>query len=281
MKAAAILASGQRCKVATDMENVLQVNNLTVQVAGGETLVRNVSFSVAKNEVVVLLGQSGSGKTMTSMAVLDLLPSGVERTGGEIRLNGKPFSADMRGSGVSMIMQAPASCFDSVFNLRTQFTDILTSQGKQECCNDDYFCQILADVELDNPLEILDAYSFQLSGGMLQRLMIALTLSLDTPLIIADEPTSDLDLPAQAEILNLLMAIDRRNKGILMITHDISVALRTADRVLVMNGGELVDDFKIGAINSAERHPYTQSLIAANRQLCDNPWNIHLGGAHA
>ncbi|MDR0805718.1 MAG: ABC transporter ATP-binding protein [Enterobacteriaceae bacterium] len=263
------------------MENLLQVENLTIATNTGLELVRNVSFTVQKNEIVVLLGQSGSGKTMTSMAILDLLPAGIIKTSGTIRLGGEINRTDICGRIASMVMQAPASCFDPVFTIRTQLTDILKSHGKEALCTDRHFSKMMADVELDNPQEILSAYPFQLSGGMLQRLMIALTLALETPLIIADEPTSDLDLPAQAEILNLLMAIDRRNKGILMITHDMSVALRMADRVLVMNEGTIVDSFDIKDIYATHRHHYTQSLIAANLGLCDNPWHINLGGAHA
>jgi ABC-type dipeptide/oligopeptide/nickel transport system ATPase component len=263
------------------MTELLKVNNLEIKTDTGRPLVKNISFCVNKNEVVVLLGQSGSGKSMTAMAILGLLPTGVSQTNGTIEYEGHSFNSNMRGSEVGMIMQAPASCFDQVFTIRQQFTDILKSNGREQFCNDDYFCKIIKEVELDSPLEILNAYPFQLSGGMLQRLMIALTLSLETSLIIADEPTSDLDLSSQAEILNLLLSIDRKEKGILMITHDLSVATRMADRVIVMNDGELVDSFVLEEINSTNRHAYTKTLINANQGLCNNPWNIAMRGTHA
>ncbi len=263
------------------MNKLLTVNNVTVKAPNGAELVKNISFDIQRNETVALLGQSGCGKTITSMAILDLLPPGVHMTSGTVMTDGKPVTKEARGSLIGMIMQAPASCFDQVFTIRTQFTDILKSNGKISLCCDSYFCKLINDVELTNPMDILDAYPFQLSGGMLQRLMIAITLALDTPIIIADEPTSDLDLPAQKEILDMLLKFDMTDRGMLMITHDMSVAMKMADRIIVMKDGAIVDSFSIGDINADNRHSYTKSLLSANANLYCNPWGLHIGASHA
>ncbi len=256
------------------MSCVLHVNNLTIKTISGITLVDDITFNLCRGELVVLLGQSGSGKTMTSMAIQALLPLGVEQTGGNIEVDGKELSSRVRGNDIAMIMQAPASCFDPVFNIKTQMIDIFKSHDKQELCNDEKLESLINSVGLDNAASILKAYPFQLSGGMLQRIMIAITLALDVPIIIADEPTSDLDLPAQAEIIDMFLQLDRKEKAFMVITHDISVAKRMADRVLVMREGKIVDNFLIGDINNGDRHPYTKLLVSANNSLANNKWGL-------
>ncbi|ADD68340.1 ABC transporter related protein [Denitrovibrio acetiphilus DSM 12809] len=261
--------------------NLLKVEKLNVETTLGKKIINDISFELSSGETVVLLGQSGCGKSVTSMAVQGLLPAGLIKTGGEVSICGKPFEPYMRGGYISMIMQAPATCFDQLFNMRSQFSDILSSNGKDSLCNDAYFCKIISEVELDTPMEILDSYPFQLSGGMLQRLMIALTLALGTKVIIADEPTSDLDISGQAEILKLIKRIRPKDSALLLITHDLSVAENMADRVLVMNNAELVDSFKVNELHDENRNSYTKSLVTSNRGLYQNDWDIDLEGCNA
>ncbi len=250
---------------------ILHVDNVTIK-ANNTVLVDDVTFNLCRGELVVLLGQSGSGKTITSLAVQGLLPNGVTQTDGSITINGKQISKDALGNDIAMIMQAPASCFDPVFDIKTQMIDIFKSHNKLEKYSDDSLRNIIKSVGLDNADSILKAYPFQLSGGMLQRIMIAITLALEVDIIIADEPTSDLDLPAQADIMDTILKIDRANKAFMVITHDISVAKRIADRVLVMTNGKIVDNFNIKDIDSENRHDYTKMLISANNSLVDNMW---------
>ena len=135
--------------------------------------------------------------------------------------------------------------------------------------------------QLHNPQDILNSYPFQLSGGMLQRVMIAIALSLDSKVIIADEPTSDLDVAGQKEIIDLILKLKKENKSVLMITHNLAVAKSCADKIAVMEHGRLVDIFKKDELLLENRHKYTKELIAANNWLYANKWNIDLGENYA
>jgi len=278
--------------------SLLRVENLNLTSLSGKQLVKNVSFEMHKGETLVILGESGSGKTLTSLAIVDLLPSSVIKTSGTIFINDAKFSASMRGSQISMIMQAPASCFDQVYSIRTIFSDTLKSHQKKSAqalagthnshddlglyqnqnkkfeISDAYLIKIIETVELSNPIEILDSFAFQLSGGTLQRLMIALSLALNPQIIIADEATSDIDLVAQNEILKLLSAMDKE-KGLLFITHDMSVAKQMADSIIVMQDGEIIDAFLIQDLHNKNRHAYTKKLLLAHENLNTNAWGIN------
>lgn len=259
-------------------EKLISINNLSAGTKNNQILY-NISFDINEGEIVCLLGQSGSGKTMTALSILNMLPLNVMQTSGSILYNNKPFNENMRGSFISMIMQAPASCFDSVFTIGTQFKDILTSNNKEYSI--DKVCSTLEKVELKNPHDILNSYPFQLSGGMLQRVMIAIALSLDSKVIIADEPTSDLDITGQKEIIDLILKLKQENKAVLMITHNLAVAKSCADKIAVMEQGRIVDIFNKNELLSENRHKYTKELITANSRLYTNKWNIDLGENYA
>lgn len=259
-------------------EKLISINNLS---AGTENhqILHNISFDIKSGEIICLLGQSGSGKTMTALSILNMLPLNVIQTSGTILYNNTPFDESMRGSFISMIMQAPASCFDSVFTIGAQFKDILISNNKEY--SENKVCSILEKVELNNPKDILNSYPFQLSGGMLQRVMIAIALSLDSKVIIADEPTSDLDTAGQKEIIELILNLKKENKAVLMITHNLAVAKSCADKIAVMSNGRLVDFFDTHELSDKNRHEYTKKLIYANSMLCSSKWNIDLGEYNA
>lgn len=259
-------------------KKLISINDLSAGTSKYQIL-HNISFDINEGEIVCLLGQSGSGKTMTALSILNMLPLNVMHTSGTILYNDKPFNENMRGSFISMIMQAPVSCFDSVFTIGAQFKDILLSNSKEYSI--EKVCSALEKVELKNPHDILNSYPFQLSGGMLQRVMIAIALSLESKVIIADEPTSDLDITGQKEIIDLILKLKQENKAVLMITHNLAVAKSCADKIAVMDKGRLVDIFNKNELLSENRHKYTKELIAANNWLYANKWNIDLGENYA
>ncbi len=260
------------------MNSVIEVKNLSIKNDNGNIL-NNVSFKINQGEILCLLGQSGSGKTMTANALLNMLPSSVRKTNGEILYNNSPFNNDIRGKFISTIMQSPASCFDNVFTIRTQFKDILTSNNKEY--NEELVCSMLNKMDFHNPQSVLNAYAFQLSGGMLQKIMIAVSLLLESKVIVADEPTSDLDVYGQREILNYILKVRDNNRAVFLITHNTAVAKYIADRVIVMNQGSIVDEFQIDHMEDSNRHKYTKELLAANSILYSNSWNIKIGESYA
>ena len=259
-------------------KKLISINKLSAGTKNHQIL-HDISFDINECEIVCLLGQSGSGKTMTALSILNMLPVNVMQTSGTILYDDKPFNENMRGSFISMIMQSPASCFDSVFTIGAQFKDILISNNKEYSI--ERVCSMIEKVELQNPQDILNSYPFQLSGGMLQRVMIAIALSLDSKVIIADEPTSDLDIAGQKEIIDLILKLKNENKSILMITHNLAVAKSCADIIAVMEQGRIVDFFNKNELLSENRHRYTKELISANNWLYENKWNIDLGENNA
>lgn len=250
---------------------MITVQNLTIQ-SHNALLTDNVSFSVGKGEKVVLLGQSGSGKTLTSLALMHLLPSNLHQSG-TISYHGKAFDESMRGKTLGMIMQSPVGCFDQAFTIGTLFADVFKTHMPQKCTQD-FFRHCLADVGLENPQDILNSYPFQLSGGMLQRIMIGLSLALETEFIIADEPTSDIDCLAEQEILTLLKKVEKKRQSLLLITHSIKTACQIADRILLMHAGKILDDFPAAAVRAPNRHPKLKELLQADTQIRSNAWGV-------
>ena len=249
-------------------------------------LVGPVDLTVERGQVVCLVGPSGCGKSLTCMSLLGMLPDGVTRTAGAIRVHGQTVDGQgasgppterlrlLRGRGASYVLQNPASCFDPVFTIGAHFQETLAAHrpaGSSNAPRADWrtaACAALREVGFDDAQAILRHYPFQMSGGMLQRVMIALALVLDVPLLIADEPTTDLDLPSQARVLDLLDQVRRtRNTAILLVTHDLSVAARMADHMAVMRHGRVVEQGGARALFAAPRHPYTQALLAAHHRL--------------
>lgn len=252
---------------------MITIKNLSI-FHGKKCLLDNINFHIKKGERVVLLGQSGSGKTLTSLALMHLLPHNLTATG-EILYNNMPFHKKMRGTQIGMIMQSPASCFDQAFTMQHFFYDALISHHKTEKLTDTYFCEIIENVGLKNPKDILASYPFQLSGGMLQRIMIGLSLALETEFIIADEPTSDIDCIAEYEILELLKKLEKKQQALLLITHNIKTATQIADRILVMHQGKLIDNFETKNLYNENRHTFTKELIMAHKNLTQNAWGIN------
>lgn len=236
---------------------------------GEKELVRGVSFQVGRGRVAGILGESGCGKSLTCMALMDLLPPGLRRTG-EVLLEGRPFSGasnrEILGRGVAVILQNPMSCFDSVFTIRSHFEETLKAHGRGG--NDARYRECLREVGLGGESRLLDLYPFQLSGGMLQRVMIALALIMDAPFLIADEPTTDLDAVNQARVLALLESLKaNRGMGMIIVTHDLGVMARLADDVIVMRHGAVVEAGTVHEIFASPCEAYTAELLAAHLRL--------------
>ncbi len=254
---------------------MLEIKNLRLGfTATGKTLpaVDGISFSIAAGETFALLGESGCGKSATAQGIMRLLPGAGRVLDGSIRLAGEELltlpEADMRafrGGRMAMIFQEPATSLNPVLTVGRQIGEVLERHLdlRGEAATE-RMVELLRLVGIADPERRLDEYPFQLSGGMKQRVMIAIALAGEPELLIADEPTTALDVTVQAQILDLLAKIQvDRGMGMLLITHDLGVVARMAHRIGVMYAGELVEVASRDAFFTTPRHPYTQALFAA------------------
>ncbi|WP_436915987.1 nickel import ATP-binding protein NikD [Klebsiella pneumoniae] len=233
-----------------------------ISLAADRPLVSDVSFTLRRGQVLALLGSSGCGKSLTCAAALGLLPPGVRQTAGRVLLDGIP----VHGATIATIMQNPRSAFNPLQTMAAHARETCRAAGRET--NDAVLLAAMEEVGLDNPRALLKRYPFEMSGGMLQRMMVALALLSRAPFIIADEPTTDLDAIAQARILDLLADIvARRGLGLLLVTHDMGVVARLAHHVTVMENGRLVEHCDVNTLFSAPRHPLSQRLLAAHLAL--------------
>jgi peptide/nickel transport system ATP-binding protein len=264
--------------------SILDIDNLTVALAGrGEraNAIENVSFSVGQGEIVCVVGESGSGKSVTAQAVMGLLAKGqLKLAGGSIRLEGDELTTmspaemrDVRGMRASMIFQEPMTALNPVERVGDQIGEVLEIHTDlDEAGRRKRVLEVMRAVRLPDPEQMIDAYPHQLSGGQRQRVMIAAALVLDPVLLIADEPTTALDVTTQAQILKLIKELQgRRNTGVLFITHDFGVVSEIADRVVVMQWGRVVEQGTRDEILQNPREPYTKMLIAAVPSLTPPP----------
>jgi oligopeptide/dipeptide ABC transporter ATP-binding protein len=237
-------------------------------------VLRDVSFSIAEGEIVGLVGESGSGKSMTARTVVRLLPKGSKVTGrvlvggNEVPLSGRALR-DVRRRRIAMIFQDPRAHIDPLYRTGDHLVEGLRAQGgttKEGAKNEALV--LLASVGIDDPERVFRAYPAEISGGMLQRLMIAGALTADPELIIADEPTTALDVTTQAEIVALLSRLCReRGRGSLFITHDLDLAAAICDRVLVMYAGRIVEENRSDRFFSGPLHPYSARLLRARPMI--------------
>ncbi|MDF2995076.1 MAG: transporter related protein [Xanthobacteraceae bacterium] len=254
---------------------LLSVRGLSVAFASEErTLlaVDRVSFDVRRGETVALVGESGSGKSVTALSVLKLLPPSATHPSGEVRFNGENLIAmnesqirKVRGNDVTMVFQEPMTSLNPLHTVERQITEILSiHRGLSGNAARKRVIELLTEVGIPEPETRLGSYPHQLSGGQRQRVMIAVALANEPKLLIADEPTTALDVTVQAQILKLLKELQSRlGMAMLFITHDLGIVRKIADRVCVMNNGKIVETGPVADVFRAPQHPYTRELIAA------------------
>jgi peptide/nickel transport system ATP-binding protein len=252
---------------------VLEVENLSVDIAipaGTLHAVSNLTLNVREGETLCIVGESGCGKSITSLAIMNLLPRKAKLVADKMVLEGRDLLsigesefASLRGDRVGMIFQDPMTSLNPVFRIGDQLEEVYIQHGKggrKEARERAEF--LLEKVGIVAPNERLSQYPHQLSGGLRQRMMIAMTLMCDPALIIADEPTTALDVTMQAQTLNLLHSLQKEfNTGLILITHDLGVVARMADRVMVMYAGCAVETGTAVEVFEKPSHPYTQGLI--------------------
>nr|WP_318383278.1 ABC transporter ATP-binding protein [uncultured Enterobacter sp.] len=254
---------------------LLQVNNLRVNFAtqqGVITPVRGVSFALNYHETLGIIGESGCGKSVTAQALMGLLSPRTSRTDGEVTLAGQrldPLSASARrqraGRDMAMIFQDPLSSLNPVLSIGAQIDESLRLHtGLHRAQRREKILHLLEQVGIADPPRCAKAWPHELSGGMRQRVMIAIAISSAPSLLIADEPTTALDATIQAQILQLLDDLKQQTgMGIVIITHDLSVVARLCQRVVVLYAGEVVEETDVMTLFENPRHPYTRALLAA------------------
>jgi len=267
---------------------ILEVKNLQVQFKTSMGIIQpvdGVDFEVNEGETLGIVGESGCGKSVTSLAVMGLLstPTGYI-AGGEILLEGKKIShlndremRKMRGNDIAMIFQEPMTSLNPVFTIGEQLSEPLrqhTKLGKKEIRQK--IIEMLKLVGIPRSEEILDEYPHQLSGGMRQRVMISLAMLCKPKLLIADEPTTALDVTIQAQILDLMKKIKSENQmAMLLITHDLGVIAETCDRVIVMYAGQIVENTDVRTLFNDPKHPYSQGLLASLPKMNERKQSLY------
>ncbi|UPG73862.1 ATP-binding cassette domain-containing protein [Roseomonas gilardii subsp. gilardii] len=235
-------------------------------------LVKDVSLALERGRVLALVGSSGGGKSLTTLALLNLLPPGVRRVAGTVALGDRILDAAgqdaLRGRVMGFVQQAPRGGFNPLVTIGRHFRETLACDGLCGAEAEARISDLLREVGFEHPGRLLPLYPSQISGGMLQRAMLALALCRAPDFLLADEPTTDLDLVVQAQILDLLeRLVVRRGIGLLLVTHDLSVVARLADHVAVMVGGRIVEQQPVPALFEAPRHPTSRALLKAHLAL--------------
>jgi len=267
---------------------VLSVRNLRVEFPGDDGIVHavdDVSFDVFENEVVGIVGESGSGKSVTSMAIMGLLPKRA-RTSGEVLYRGRSVRGlpeneirHIRGAKIAMVFQDALTALDPVYTVGDQIAEAITvhDNGIDKRVLQERVLELLDLVGIPNPGQRVDQYPHEYSGGMRQRAMIAMSIANEPDVLIADEPTTALDVTIQAQVLEVIERIQERTKSaIVLITHDMGVVAGVADRVMVMYAGRAVETGSVDQIFYEPHHPYTLGLLASLPRLDEERSDVRL-----
>ena len=267
---------------------ILEVENLTIAFRKKKqtrTVVDQMSYRVYPGEILGIVGETGCGKSISSLAVLRLLPSNAVITGGRVLLKGEDLLSlsekemcGIRGNRISMIFQDPMTALNPTMTIGRQLTEpFMLHQGmnRQEAFGK--AADMLGRVGITDPAERLRAYPHEFSGGMLQRVVIAMALACRPEILIADEPTTALDVTIQAQILELILELrDELNTAVILITHDMGVISETADRVQVLYAGQIVESGETERVFSSPRHPYTRALLRSIPDLSGGTEDLYV-----
>ena len=250
----------------------LSARELVIEIATNGSwrpVVRGVSLDLGKGQVTALVGETGSGKTMTALALVGLLPPAARRTSGRVFLGHEEVStataqAGARGRRISMIFQDPMTALNPVLTIGFQVTEPMRAHlGLDARAAQERARKLLEQLHMPDPTGVLARYPHELSGGMRQRALIAVALACDPEILLADEPTTALDVTIQAQILDLLREqVDQHGLAVLLVTHDLGVAAQVADRIEVMYGGAIVEGGSVEQVLRRPNHPYTRGLLA-------------------
>jgi ABC-type dipeptide/oligopeptide/nickel transport system ATPase component len=263
------------------MANLIEVSNLKISFSldsGSKVIqaVDDISFRVAENEVLVLAGESGSGKTVTALALTRILPPAAQITSGSVIFRGQDLLAlkeeslvKIRGRDIAYIFQEPASFLNPVFTIGSQIAEaIMLHQAKTKEGARKEALELLRLVQIKEPERVFASYPHQLSGGMNQRVFTAMSLACRPKLLIADEPTTALDVTVESQIIRLLLDLKKTlGFSMLFITHNLTLAKKIADRVCVMYKGKIVEEAGISALFAQPQHAHTKELIAAYEKI--------------
>lgn len=258
--------------MSTASEPLLKVEGLTVAFGDAPPVVQDVGFEVMPGETVGIVGESGSGKTITALSIMRLLPPGARIVRGSILFDGLQLHAlseaqmrRVRGGDIAMIFQDPFTCLNPVMRIGEQVAEAARlHRDRAEGDPNALAIQMLSAVHLPDPERIARRYPHELSGGQRQRVMIAMAFICHPRLLIADEPSTALDVTVQLQILHLMREMqEQQGTAVLLITHDIGVVAYTCDRVLVMHKGRIVESGSVYEVLERPRHPYTQRLLEA------------------
>lgn len=261
---------------------LLSVKNLSTEFPVKKGIVRaveDVSFDVDQGEILAIVGESGSGKSVTSLSIMGLLAEPGHVAGGSLEFEGKDLATlsekqyrELRGNGMAMIFQEPMTSLNPVYRVGNQIVEAIRTHEKVSKAEaKDRAVDLLRKVGIPSPEARINDYPHQMSGGMRQRVMIAMALACNPKLLIADEPTTALDVTIQAQILDLLRRLrDDTGMAVLLITHDLGVVSETADRVVVMYCGQVVEEAEVRTLFDHPMHPYTLGLLKSIPRLEDD-----------
>ncbi|SEE67054.1 peptide/nickel transport system ATP-binding protein [Rhizobiales bacterium GAS191] len=252
---------------------LLAVENLTVSLVKGRLPILNdISLTLEAGEVLGIVGESGSGKSMLAMSIMGLLPPALRQDGGAVRIDGEDLAAEgrsawrkRRGRDLAMIFQEPMTALNPIMRVGRQVEEVLSKRrGLAHDAARRETLDLFQRVEIPRARSMLGAFPHEMSGGMRQRVMIAMALAARARILIADEPTTALDVTIQAQILDLLRDLRQAyNMGVLFITHDLGVIAEIADRVVVLYAGRVAEIAPVEAVFDTPRHPYTRALLSA------------------
>uniref|UniRef100_UPI003D0DFEDA ABC transporter ATP-binding protein n=1 Tax=Roseibium sp. TaxID=1936156 RepID=UPI003D0DFEDA len=252
--------------------------NLTVELSNGVPLLRRVSLDVTAGEVRALVGESGAGKSMIGKAVLGILPRAAKLTGGEIILDGEDLQAlspkarrQRIGAKAALIPQDPLTALNPSRRIGPQITDRLVEiLGWKRKAAEARALELLEEVHIQAPERVMKAYPHELSGGMRQRILIASAFAAEPKLIIADEPTTALDVTVQKQILKLIRDMQQRHgTALLFVTHDLGVVSKIGQSLTVLYGGKVIEETSVKTFFDAPKHPYSKALLAATPKYTD------------